>query len=366
MQRLPDRLPSRVIIEGVTPEIDGGRFPIKRTVGEDVLVGADIHADGHDVLSAVLRYRHASEPEWKEVDLEARGNDRWEARFPVTALGRYEYTLQAWVDRFASWRRDLSRKAEAGQDVSSDLLEGAELVNQAARRARAEDGDWLRWWADTLGKGDNDTRVKAALDPVLGTVMARQADRGTGSTYDRVLSVTVDRERARYGAWYELFPRSCAGEPGRHGTFKDVEKRLPYVRDMGFDVLYLPPIHPIGKSFRKGPNNTLNAGPDDSGSPWGIGGAEGGHTAIHPQLGTQDDFDHLLAAARRTAWRLPWTLPSSAPPITPGSTSTPNGFATDPTAPSSTPRTRPRNTRTSTHSTSSAATGRACGTNCSA
>jgi starch synthase (maltosyl-transferring) len=299
MQRLPDRVPSRVIIEGVEPDIDGGRFPIKRTVGEEVVVTADIHADGHDMLAAVLRYRHASEEEWKEVALEARVNDQWVARFPVTALGRYEYTLQAWVDRFASWRRDLAKKTEAGQDVSGELLEGAELVKQASRRAKAEDGDWLRWWADSMTGGDDPAgRVRAALDPVLGTLMARQADRGNGTTYERVLSVTVDRERARYGAWYELFPRSTASESGRHGTFRDVEKRLPYVRDMGFDVLYLPPIHPVGKSFRKGPNNTLNAGPDDPGSPWGIGAAEGGHTAIHPQLGTPADFDHLVAAAK--------------------------------------------------------------------
>jgi len=298
MHRLSERMPSRVILEGVEPEIDGGRFPIKRTVGDEVIVWADIHADGHDSLAAVLRYRHTAEPEWKEVPLEPRGNDRWTGRFAVTALGTYEYTFQAWVDRFASWRRDLTKKVEVSQDVASELLEGAELVTEAAGRARSEDADWLRWWADSLRKGDEAARVKAALDPILGTVMARHADRGAGMTYERVLRVTVDRERARFGAWYEMFPRSAADEPGRHGTFKDVEKRLPYVRDMGFDVLYLPPIHPVGKSFRKGPNNTLNAGPDDPGSPWGIGGAEGGHTAIHPQLGTLADFDHLLTAAR--------------------------------------------------------------------
>jgi starch synthase (maltosyl-transferring) len=299
MHRLPDRVPSRVIIEGVEPEIDGGRFPIKRTVGEEVHVWADIHADGHDVLAAVLRYRHTSATEWKETVLEERGNDRWTARFPVAALGRYEYTIQAWIDRFASWRRDLSKKMEANQDVTSELLEGAELVTQAARRARSEDGDWLRWWADSLGKGgDLSARIRAALDPVLATVMTRHADRSAGMTYERVLDVIVERERARFGAWYELFPRSCADEPGRHGTFQDVEKRLPYIRGMGFDVLYLPPIHPIGRSFRKGPNNTLNAGPDDPGSPWAIGSPEGGHAAVHPQLGTLADFEHLVAAAK--------------------------------------------------------------------
>jgi starch synthase (maltosyl-transferring) len=298
MHHLPERIPSRVVIEGVQPEIDGGRFPIKRTVGEDVVVRADIFGDGHDVLAAVLRYRHAKDKDWKEAPMEAGRNDRWTGRFTVTKLGVYEYTLHAWVDRFASWRRDLSKKVEADQDVSSELLEGAELVTQAAGRARTEDGEWLRWWADSLTKGDVGTRIKTALDPILATVMMRHADRGAGMVYDRILRVTVERERARFGAWYETFPRSCADEPGRHGTFQDVEKRLPYVRDMGFDVLYLPPIHPIGRGFRKGANNSLTAGPDDPGSPWGIGAAEGGHTAVHPQLGTLEDFDRLLEAAR--------------------------------------------------------------------
>jgi starch synthase (maltosyl-transferring) len=188
---------------------------------------------------------------------------------------------------------------EAQHEVASELLEGAELIMQAAKGARAEDGEWLRWWADSITKGnDMAARINAALDPVLSTIMSRYADRSSGLMYPRILRVTVDRERARFGAWYEMFPRSCADEPGRHGTFRDVEKRLPYVRDMGFDVLYLPPIHPIGRSFRKGPNNSLTAGPDDPGSPWGIGAAEGGHTAVHPQLGTLADFEHLVAAAR--------------------------------------------------------------------
>ncbi len=299
MHALPARVPSRVVIEAVDPEIDGGRFPIKRVVGDEVIVGADIFTDGHDLLAAVLRYRHASEEDWTEVRMEPQVNDRWAARFPVTQLGRYEYTIQAWVDPFASWRRDLSRKAEAGQDVRPDLLEGAELVRQAGRRAGGEDGTWLGRQADALGRdGDPQARVGLALEPTLAEVMARYPDRGPGLTYEPVLSVLVERERARFGAWYEMFPRSAAAEPGRHGTFRDVERRLPYVADMGFDVLYLPPIHPIGRSFRKGRNNSLTAGPDDPGSPWGIGGPEGGHTAVHPALGTLADFDRLLASAR--------------------------------------------------------------------
>jgi starch synthase (maltosyl-transferring) len=288
-----------VIVEGVTPEIDDGRFPIKRTPGEEVVVGADVFTDGHDVVAAVVRYRHVASPEWSEVGMTPEVNDRFTGRFPVTEVGQYEYTIQAWVDRFASWRRDLAKKAEAKQDVTSELLEGAALVSEAAHRAGGADAEWLRGEAEAVGRGrEVAARVEAALDPTLAAVMARHADRGAAVTYDRVLAVRVDRERARFGAWYEVFPRSTAAEPGRHGTFKDLEKRLPYIAGMGFDVLYLPPIHPVGKSFRKGPNNSLTAGPDDPGSPWGIGGPEGGHKAVNPRLGTLADFDHLVAAAR--------------------------------------------------------------------
>jgi starch synthase (maltosyl-transferring) len=298
-KNLPARLPSRVIIEGVEPEIDGGRFPAKRTVGEEVVVGADIFADGHDSLAAVVRYRHASTSSWSEAPMTPLVNDRWTGSFRVTQMGRYEFTLEAWVDRFASWCKELSKKAGAGQDVASELLEGAELVRRTADRAGGADGDWLRLQADALARGtDQAVRVQTALDPALVTVMARHADRGGGLVYPRALPVRVDRERARFGSWYEMFPRSATDEAGRHGTFKDVEKRLAYVAGMGFDVLYLPPVHPIGRSFRKGPNNSLTPGPDDPGSPWGIGGAEGGHRAIHPQLGTFADFDRLLARAR--------------------------------------------------------------------
>jgi starch synthase (maltosyl-transferring) len=295
---LPARVPSRVVIEGVEPEIDGGQFPVKRTVGEEVVVGADVFADGHDQLAAVLRYRRAGAGEWAEVPMRELGNDRWSAGFTVTDLGGYEYTVQAWVDRFASWRKGLAKKVDARQDVGADLLEGAELVRDAARRASGGDADWLRQQADALAhSGDQGESVRLALDDALGAVMARHPDRGPGATYDRKLNVLVERERARFGAWYELFPRST-GEAGRHGTFRDVERRLPYVAAMGFDVLYLPPIHPVGRSFRKGPNNTLTPGPDDPGSPWAIGGEEGGHTAVHPQLGTLADFDRLVEAAR--------------------------------------------------------------------
>lgn len=298
MQPPTDRVPSRVIIEGVSPEVDGGRFPAKRTIGETLPVEADIHADGHDVLAAVLRYRKAPGGEWSEVEMRPLVNDRWTASFALTEQGFYEYTIQAWVDWFATWRRDLTKKFDAGQDVASELLEGAELVRKTAGHAGGADADWLRGQAEAIGRGDQAARVRAGLDPVLASVMARHADRSYGHVYEKVLRVWIDRERARFSAWYEFFPRSTADEHGRHGTFRDAEKRLRYVAEMGFDVLYLPPIHPIGRAFRKGPNNTLTPGPNDPGSPWAIGGPEGGHKAVNPALGTLEDFDHLLAAAR--------------------------------------------------------------------
>ena len=291
------RAPSRVIIDGVTPQVDAGRFPIKRTVGDVLRVGADVFAEGHDVLRVMLRHRFIGEEAWSESAMIPLGNDLWEASFPVDRLGRFQYTVQAWVDRFASWRDELSKKSGAGQDVRSELLEGAGIVREAAARA-GKDSSWLLERASLLeSKIDQQPRVSAGLDRELATLMDRHADRSGGHTLETILEVVVDPVVARFGAWYELFPRSAAPEPGRHGTFRDVENRLPYVAGMGFDVLYLPPIHPIGRSFRKGPNNTLTPGPNDPGSPWAIGAPEGGHVAIHPELGTIDDFDRLVRAA---------------------------------------------------------------------
>ena len=298
MQPLPETVPSRVVVASVSPQIDGGRFPIKRTVGDEVTIEADICADGHDVLAAAVRYRAAECSDWSEVAMSPRGNDRWTGSFPVSQLGWYEYTVQGWIDGFATWRRDLAKRVDAQQDVASELLEGVELIRKLAGSAAAADGDWLRGRAAAIADGPPESRAAAALDPTLASIASRYADRRRGAAYDKVLRVWVDRPRARFGAWYELFPRSVSDQPGVHGTLRDVEKRLPYVAGMGFDVLYLPPIHPIGQAFRKGPNNTLTASPSDPGSPWAIGSREGGHKAIHPALGTLDDFDRLLAAAR--------------------------------------------------------------------
>ncbi len=301
VEALPDALARRVIVEHVQPEIDAGRFPIKRTPGEAVVVTVVVHADGHDVLAGVLRYRNlrAGTPEakWQETALEPLGNDLWRASFAAGEVGTAEYTVEAWVDHFASWRKGLAAKVSAGQDVSSELLEGAGLLRDAA--GRAADGDWLRHRADLLaGDASAADRISAALDPNLAARASAAADRRMATCYDRVLRVLIDRERGRAGAWYEMFPRSAGTDPGRSATFREAEGRLPAIAAMGFDVLYLPPIHPIGRTFRKGPNNSLQAGPGDPGSPWAIGSEEGGHMSVAPELGTLEDFDHFLAAAR--------------------------------------------------------------------
>jgi starch synthase (maltosyl-transferring) len=291
----------RVIITGVSPEIEHGRFPVKRTVGERVVVEANIFVDGHDALAATLLYRHEQEKQWQQLSMQVLVNDRWRGAFVVTEIGYYYYTLQAWVDRFTSWRHGFAKKVEAGQDVSVELLIGAQLIEETSQRATGEAAKQLRLWAKTLRQPQGRAlaeRVELALADEVAVLVDAYPDRRFAVTYEHELPVQVDREKARFSAWYEMFPRSTAPEPGRHGTFKDCEARLPYVASMGFDILYFPPIHPIGRTYRKGKNNALVAGPDDPGSPWAIGAEEGGHKAIHPQLGTLEDFRRLVAKAQ--------------------------------------------------------------------
>jgi starch synthase (maltosyl-transferring) len=292
---------SRAFIEGVAPEIDGGRFPIKRALGERVVVEADILTDGHDTLAAVLKYRPENVLAWTEAPMESLPNDRWRAEFRVAALGRYRYTIEAWVDRFASWRSDLRKKLTAELDVSVELLAGAQMLESAAKRTTGVDAELLRKWAVELLAGDLTPlaqRGQRALDQSLAALMARHADRSFTTLLDRELCVVVEPVLARFGAWYEMFPRSCAPEASRHGTFEDCERQLPRIAEMGFDVLYFPPIHPIGRTLRKGKNNAPQCLPTDPGSPWAIGSAEGGHKAVHSELGTLKEFRQLVDKAR--------------------------------------------------------------------
>jgi starch synthase (maltosyl-transferring) len=291
----------RVVIEGLEPEIDGGKYPIKRTVGERVVVEADIHADGHDVLSAVVLYRPDRESGWSEAVMRPLENDRWRGQFFVESLGPYFYTVRAWVDAFQTWCRDTVKKAEAGQDISVSAQSGARLVQSAVNRARGNDSKRLAEFTaelKNLSSADPSAVVRCARSAELAALMGRYADRSRATTYDKQLAVMVDREKARYSTWYEMFPRSCGAPPNKHGTFRDCIPRLGHVSEMGFDVLYFPPIHPIGRTKRRGRNNTAQPAPDDPGSPWAIGAAEGGHMAIHPELGTLEEFKQLQTKAR--------------------------------------------------------------------
>ncbi len=282
------------MIEAVRPLVDCGRFPVKRTTGEPLVVEADVFTDGHDLPAAALRCRGPGDDAWKETPLTHLGNDHWRGRVAFERLGVHACEVVAWVDTFGTWIRDLAAKVAAGQDVEIDLLVGAELVLEALSSA-GEEGRQLAAWAARLASPGGEA-LEAALEPDLERLMREVAPRGAVATSTRI-KVLVERPRAAEGAWYELFPRSWSPVAGRHGTLDDVRRRLPYIADMGFDVLYLPPIHPIGTTARKGPGNTPAAADDAPGSPWAIGSPAGGHTAVHPDLGTLRDFDALVAEA---------------------------------------------------------------------
>jgi starch synthase (maltosyl-transferring) len=305
----------RVVLENLEPAVDGGRFPIKRTVGEEVEVVVTAFVDGHDLLAVVVRDRplgpdrgrEARESAgneadgWRETGMTSAGpgTDRWRARFRVDAVGWHEYHVIGWIDRFGTWRRDLELKFAAGQDVSLELLEGALMIREAAARADSRTADALLEEADRLAEPlPLADRVARALAGDLNSRVAVVADRQHVSA-SGIYRVWVDRERARFGAWYEMFPRSGAPDPGRSATFHEAAQRLPSIADLGFDVVYLPPIHPIGVTHRKGRNNALVPSPGDPGCPWAIGSADGGHTAVEPGLGTVDDFRAFRDEAAR-------------------------------------------------------------------
>lgn len=288
----------RVVIEALVPSVDAGRFPAKRTIGDIVEVGVDIFTDGHDAISGVIRHKKEGAPDWIETPLTALVNDRWTGRFPVSELGRYRFTVVAWVDHWETWLRDLRKRIQAASDTSIDYLIGADLIAEAAARATGNDADWLKNQASNLrGEKELGLQRAQALDDKLNRVMHLWPDRRFATEYERELVISVDPMRARFSTWYELFPRSTSPEPGRHGTFADCEARLPYIAEMDFDVVYLPPVHPIGTKFRKGKNNSVAAEPGDVGSPWAIGAAEGGHKSVHPDLGTLEDFRRLVERA---------------------------------------------------------------------
>ena len=310
---MPQRKPERrttarrieyLHIECVTPELDAGRFPVKRIVGDVVTVGADIIREGHDQLAARVVYKGPGDAAWATAPMTYDyDSDRWSGKFTVDRIGRWTFSVEAWTDRFGTWQSDLAKKIKAGQDVELELAEGALMAKAASRRARYAPARAALLMTAKLLVDRKDTafekRAQRALDDDLRTLIDEHLRPADLTRYSRELEIYVDRERARFAAWYEMFPRS-ATEPRpspRHGTFADAAAQLPRIARLGFDVVYLPPIHPIGRTFRKGKNNSLVAEPDDVGSPWAIGNEHGGHTAIEPALGTIDDFDRFVDAA---------------------------------------------------------------------
>jgi starch synthase (maltosyl-transferring) len=288
----------RVVIEHVQPSIDCGRFAVKRVVGQQVTVEADIFADGHDELTCFVLFRRAGARSWQTSPMTPLGNDLWRGSFAVEETGEYEYTVSARVDAFKTWQRTLKKRLKSNLDVTADLLAGTQLLEEAGGRACGPDRDSLLEHAQRIRNANTAGETdEAATGSAVAALASRYGDRDGATTHAPALRVSVDRERALFGAWYEMFPRSCSPVPGRHGAFADCEARLPYIARLGFDVLYLPPIHPIGVTARKGRNNSETCLQGDPGTPWAIGSSEGGHKAVHPSLGTLDDFHSLVRRA---------------------------------------------------------------------
>ncbi|MDQ4137155.1 MAG: alpha-1,4-glucan--maltose-1-phosphate maltosyltransferase, partial [Pseudomonadota bacterium] len=292
----------RVIIERVSPELDGGKTPVKRVAGEILAVEADIFTDGHEKYDAEILYRVAGETEWRRAPMHFVDNDRWAGAFPLERNARYQYTIEAWRDPFATWLNEVQKKQAAGLNLRLETIEGFRIAEKAASLA-AEAGV-----ADAAALGElmgrlrtveegSEAQLGLLLDQANSALIARHAERINLTRYEPMLEVIVDRLAARFSAWYEIFPRSQSGDPNRHGTWDDVIRRLPDIQAMGFDVLYFPPIHPIGVKNRKGRNNSLTPQPGDPGSVYAIGSEEGGHRDIHPELGSLEDFKRMMAAA---------------------------------------------------------------------
>ena len=278
-------------IEDIYPIIDGGRFPIKRIHGEAIEIWADIYRDGHEIIDAAIVWRREQDHAWQRAPMMLDVNDRWHGSFTPGEIGRYVYAIEAWTDEFATWRHGFDLKLKAGQDVTLDALEGATLMASAQSGGPDASAFIVKQCEAYLQTGDTEPLLSRDLRAAMAEAQPRH-----DLTRSALMPLMIDRERARNGAWYEMIPRSQSPVPGQHGTFNDCMARLPEIAAMGFDVLYFTPIHPIGETNRKGKNNSLTAEPGDVGSPYAIGGKEGGHDAIHPDLGTLEDFHALIAA----------------------------------------------------------------------
>jgi starch synthase (maltosyl-transferring) len=352
----------RVVIEDVAPQIDAGSHPVRRIIGDEVMVSAAIYADGHDLLAARILYRHRAERAWRSAPMKSDGNDLWSGSFPVDQIGGWSFTVQGWIDRFETWAHDLKKRLEAltagreltardaqpePRDIALAFRSGGMLLHEASLRARGTDAKRLAESARLLDGLAHEQEIprEYPLGAEVHQLMATYADLRRAREFEPELHIAVDRERARFSSWYEIFPRSASANPGRHGTFADVENQLPEIAAMGFDILYLPPIHPIGRAFRKGPNNSRVAGPDAVGSPWAIGDKEavpcetgdakengdcGGHKSIHPQLGTFADFDRLVRSTQEHGMEIALDIAFQCSPDHPWLKEHPNWFVIRP------------------------------------
>jgi starch synthase (maltosyl-transferring) len=329
---LPDiaEPPSSVIIERVQPELDAGRYPIKRVMGDILHVSADIFKDGHDKLAAVVKYRRKYDDDWQEAEMRLVDNDRWAGDVLLSDNTRYVYTIEAFPDSWATWRDEIEKKTAAGQDVALELREGRAILAEAVSRADGDDRETLAEAITAVDGSGQTAAVRLLLGADVEAAMRRSRSRRGAARYDRALEVIVDRPRARFAAWYELFPRSAGSDPTRGATFTEAAERLPAIADMGFDVVYLTPIHPIGRAFRKGRNNTLDPGPDDPGVPYAIGSEEGGHDAIEPGLGTLDDFRAFVARAAALGMEVALDVALQASPDHPWAQEHPEWFTIRP------------------------------------
>ncbi len=287
----------RIVIETLYPEVDCGRNAVKRILGDSFEVWVDIFRDGHDVLGAALLHRAPGRTQWSRLPMRHHDNDRWVGRIELDDIGLHSYSVEAWTDIFESFRREFSAKREAGFELTNEIGEGRALVEAAMDRADGEDRSAMHGFLKNFDRLSVSERAVQLLAEELRPLMARQASRGDLSRYARDLELVVDRPAARFAAWYEMFPRSQGTDPDRSATFEDCVRRLPEIERLGFDVLYFVPIHPIGRRHRKGRNNAVTAEPGEPGSPYAIGAKEGGHTTIHPDLGTIEDFRRLVEAA---------------------------------------------------------------------
>ena len=372
---------NRVVIEEISPQVNAGRYPVCRIIDDEVSITAAIFADGHDHVAARLLYRHSSKRKWSYAPMAATTNDLWVGSFKVNKLGSWSFTVEGWIDHFDTWTSDLTKRLAAqvkpaepqadgvpsgdmteadsygqldkgpapSQDIPLALRSGVLLIAAAAKRARGADAKRLRDVSESLTKLAEQKAAYYEWPLPDGTeeLVARYPDLSHATQYAPELPLRVDRERARFSAWYELFPRSTGSEPGKHGTFKDVESQLPDIAAMGFDILYMPPIHPIGHAYRKGPNNSTTAKPGDHGSPWAIGDKDaatgdkstvasklkwddGGHKSLHPELGTFDDFDHLMASAKAQGLELALDIAFQCSPDHPWVTDHPDWFVIRP------------------------------------